>query len=124
MNLLLDTHILLWWLADSPRLHRKARSAIQDAGEVWVSAVSAWEIEAKRSRGLLDSPANLGKVLQAQDILTLSLTVAHAVAAARLPFHHRDPFDRMLVAQASMESLVLMTSDKHLEAYSIPMMRV
>ena len=117
MNLLLDTHILLWWLANSPRLPRQAKIAIQDAAEVWVSAVSAWEIESKRSRGLLDAPGDLEKTLHADGMRTLPVTVSHAVAAARLPLHHRDPFDRMLVAQASMESLVLLTSDKQLAVY-------
>jgi PIN domain nuclease of toxin-antitoxin system len=120
LNLLLDTHILLWWLADSPRLSKKARRAIEESGAVFVSAVSAWEIELKRARGLLRAPNNLEATLRARDLQTLSLTVPHAVAAGRLPLHHRDPFDRMLVAQASLESLTLLTVDKQQAAYGVP----
>ena len=120
MSLLLDTHILLWWLADSPRLSRKARKAIQDAEAVWVSAVSAWEIAVKRSRGLLEAPDNLEATLRARDIQPLPLTMAHATVAGRLPFHHRDPFDRMLIAQAMAESLTLLTADRQQTLYEVP----
>jgi PIN domain nuclease of toxin-antitoxin system len=120
LNLLLDTHILLWWLGDSPRLSKKARRAIEESEAVFVSAVSAWEIELKRARGLLRAPDNLEATLRARDLQTLSLTVAHAIAAGRLPLYHRDPFDRMLVAQASLESLTLLTADKQQAAYGVP----
>ena len=120
MNLLLDTHILLWWLGDSPRLSKKARRAIEESATVFVSAVSAWEIELKRARGLLRAPNNLEATLRARDLQTLSLTVPHAIAAGRLPLYHRDPFDRMLVAQASLESLTLLTADKQQAAYGVP----
>ena len=124
MNLLLDTHILLWWLADSPRLPLKARKAVHDAELVCVSAVSAWEIEIKKARGLLDAPGNLEATLRARDLQAVPLTVAHAVAAARLQMHHRDPFDRMLIAQASLESLTLLTADPEQAAYDVPMIMV
>jgi len=120
LNLLLDTHILLWWLGDSPRLSKKARRAIEESATVFVSAVSAWEIELKRARGLLRAPNNLEATLRARDLQTLSLTVPHAIAAGRLPLYHRDPFDRMLVAQASLESLTLLTADKQQAAYGVP----
>jgi PIN domain nuclease of toxin-antitoxin system len=120
LNLLLDTHILLWWLGDSPRLSKKARRAIEESEAVFVSAVSAWEIELKRARGLLRAPDNLEATLRARDLQTLSLTVPHAIAAGRLPLYHRDPFDRMLVAQASLESLTLLTADKQQAAYGVP----
>ena len=120
MNLLLDTHILLWWLADSPRLSKKARKAIEESDAVFVSAVSAWEIELKRTRGLLRAPDNLEATLRARDLQTLPITIAHAVAAGSLPRHHGDPFDRMLVAQASIESLTLLTADKRQAAYNVP----
>lgn len=120
MNLLLDTHILLWWLADSPRLSKKARKAIQDSEIVWVSAVSTWEIELKRSRGMLEAPDNLEATLRARDLDSLPVTIAHTVAGARLPLHHRDPFDRILIAQATIESLMLLTADKQQAAYDVP----
>jgi PIN domain nuclease of toxin-antitoxin system len=120
LNLLLDTHILLWWLADSPRLSKMARRAIEESEAVFVSAVSAWEIELKRARSLLRAPDNLEATLRARDLQTLSLTVSHAIAAGRLPRHHGDPFDRMLIAQASIESLTLLTADKQQAAYGVP----
>ncbi len=119
MNLLLDTHILIWWMADSRRLSKKARATIEESGIVYVSAVSAWEIETKRARGLLEAPDDLEVVVRARDLKSLSLTMAHAVAAAHLPPYHRDPFDRMLVAQAQAESLTLMTHDSYLPQYGI-----
>ena len=107
-------------VTDSPRLSKKARRATEESEAVFVSAVSAWEIELKRARGLLRAPDNLETTLRARDLQTLSLTVPHAIAAGRLPLYHRDPFDRMLVAQASLESLTLLTSDKQQAAYGVP----
>ena len=123
MNLLLDTHILLWWLMDSRRLSARARAAMEQAETICVSAVSAWEIEAKRSRGLLRAPDNLESTLRGFDLRPLSLTITHAVAAARLPMHHRDPFDRMLIAQTSLESLTLVTADSQLAVYGVPVLQ-
>lgn len=122
MNLLLDTHILLWWLTDSPRLPDQVRKTISRAEAVTASAVSGWEIESKRLRGLLKAPDDLEATLAARDIGVLSITMAHAIASARLPLHHRDPFDRLLVAQALAESLTLVTHDEHLKAYRVPML--
>jgi PIN domain nuclease of toxin-antitoxin system len=120
LNVLLDTHILIWWLADSPRLSKKARNAIENSEIVWASAVSAWEIEVKRARGLLEAPDDLEATLRARDLRMLSLSVAHAIAAAQLPALHRDPFDRMLVAQTAIESLKLLTADPRHAAYDVP----
>jgi PIN domain nuclease of toxin-antitoxin system len=124
LNLLLDTHILIWWLADSPRLSKKARAAIENSEIVWASAVSAWEIEVKRARGLLEAPDDLEATLLSRDLRMLSLTVAHAIAAAHLPPLHRDPFDRMLVAQSAIESLTLLTADQRQAAYDVPVILV
>ena len=124
MNLLLDTHILLWWLEDSPRLSASARDTIRDSEIVFASAVSAWEIEVKRARGLLRAPDNLEMTIRARDLQPLSMTISHAVAAGRLPSHHGDPFDRMLIAQALLESLTLMTADKKLKHYDVAVMLV
>jgi PIN domain nuclease of toxin-antitoxin system len=124
LNLLLDTHVLLWWLADSRRLSKRARTVIEDSEIVWVSAVSAWEIETKRARGLLEAPDDLETTLRAHDLKSLALTMAHAVAAGRLPHHHRDPFDRMLIAQAAIESLALLTADKQQAAYDVQVILV
>ena len=121
LNLLLDTHILIWWLADHKLLTKRARTAIEDADVAWVSSISAWEMEIKRVRGRLDSPSNLEETLKARDLRSLPMTMAHAITAARLPPHHRDPFDRMLIAQATVESLVVLTADPLFAAYDVPM---
>jgi PIN domain nuclease of toxin-antitoxin system len=117
MRLLLDTHILLWWLGDDERLADKARDFIDQSEAVFVSAASAWEIAIKSSIGKLRSPDDLHDVLHANRIVELPVTIVHALAAARLPRHHGDPFDRMLVAQATVESLTLLTSDAVLGRY-------
>lgn len=124
LNLLLDTHILLWWLTDSRKLNKKARTLIENAQSIWVSAVSAWEIESKRSQGLLDAPADLEAVIAGNGFCALAMTIPHAITAGRLPLHHRDPFDRLLVAQASEEQLTLLTHDGMLARYQVPILVV
>ncbi len=118
MNLLLDTNIVLWWLADSPRLSESTRELILKSPAVYVSAATTWEIEIKMALGKLEAPENLEDELSASHFVPLAITVAHSIAAARLPRHHDDPFDRMLIAQANAESLILLTSDKRLGEYS------
>ena len=118
MNLLLDTHVFLWWLADDRRLSANARKAIENSELVFVSAATAWEIGIKSSLKKLEFRGELEAEMTANNFLPLPVTVAHAVSAGRLPRHHNDPFDRMLVAQASLEKLTLLTSDKRLAAYS------
>ncbi len=117
MNLLLDTNVLLWWLMDSRLLTARARRAILDADTVHVSPASFWEIEIKKARGNLDAPDQLAEVAIARGLRPLPITIAHAVAAGRLPDIHRDPFDRMLIAQAQLESLTLATADALLRRY-------
>jgi PIN domain nuclease of toxin-antitoxin system len=117
LNLLLDTNVLLWWLAESPRLSRDARKMVTASPVVYVSAASTWEIEIKRALGKLSAPENLEEELSASNFVPLAITVAHSLAAARLPRHHDDPFDRMLIAQAAVEALTLVTSDRRLTDY-------
>lgn len=117
MKLLLDTHVLLWWLAQSKRLPRAARDAIADADLVYISAVTAWEIAIKVSLGKLGFRGDVEEQLALNQFLALPVTVGHAVAAGKLPPHHGDPFDRMLVAQASAESLTLVTGDVRIRRY-------
>lgn len=118
MRLLLDTHALIWALTD--RLAGVARDAVSDGrNAVLVSAVSVWEIEIKRSRRRLDVPDDLVDALAATGFEPLAITVAHCVAAGRLPAHHRDPFDRMLVAQARLEGLTIVTRDPMIARYQV-----
>ena len=118
MNLLLDTHVFLWWLEDHKRLPARARKTIEECELIFVSAATAWEIGIKSSLKKLEFRGDLEAELTTNNFLPLPVTVAHAVAAGRLPRHHNDPFDRMLVAQASLEKLTLLTSDERLTAYS------
>ena len=117
MNLLLDTHILLWWLANSRQLSVAAHTAILGSERTYVSAATAWEINIKVSLGKLDFDGDMEAQLALNNFLSLPVTVAHAVVAGKLPRHHNDPFDRMLIAQAKAESLTLLTHDRRLKAY-------
>jgi PIN domain nuclease of toxin-antitoxin system len=117
MTLLLDTNILLWWLEDSPRLPKRPRQLINRGGKVLVSAATVWEIAIKKALGKLEAPNSLEEALAESSFLELPITARHAESAAALPRHHDDPFDRMLVAQAQLEGLKLLTSDERLRAY-------
>jgi len=120
VRLLLDTHALLWWLEDDPKLDREALAAINDP-ESWVavSAVSAWEISVKEALGKLKAPRDLTAALAANNLAELPITVSHALRAGALPPHHADPFDRMLIAQAELEGLTIVTRDPGFEPYGI-----
>lgn len=118
MKLLLDTHIYLWWLIDSPSLSRSARQMIPAADQVFVSVVSIWEAGIKWRAGKLPvSPEALVEGLNDNGMTTLPVSLNHTLQLCRLPDHHRDPFDRMLVAQAMSEPMFLLTSDGALAEY-------
>lgn len=118
MRLLIDTHLLLWWLADSPLLPDKARHLIgEPSNTIFVSAVTFWEIWLKASLGKLRLPADFEERVWAGSFEKLPLTVAQTREIAHLPWHHRDPFDRMLIAQARTEALTMITADAALQAY-------
>ena len=120
MSLLLDTHTLLWWLNDTPGLSREARESIGDGHrDVYVSAATAWEISIKKRLGKLEAPDDLDAALSENTFQELPITIAHATAAGQLPDHHADPFDRMLVAQAKLENLTLVTRDRNIAKYEI-----
>lgn len=120
MRLLLDTHVLLWWLANDPSLGEEVREGISDAGSgVFVSAASAWEISIKQALGKLDAPSDLVRQIELNRFEPLPITVSHAYAAGALPRHHDDPFDRVLVAQAAAEGLTLATRDPRMSLYSV-----
>lgn len=120
MRLLLDTNALIWALRNDPTLYARARAAIDDPdNDVFVSMVSVWEISIKRSMGKLDVPANFVERIRNADYIPLLATFEHAELAGRLPLHHRDPFDRMLVAQAQVEDLILVTRDGDIPRYEV-----
>ena len=117
---LLDTHAVLWALADPAKLSRAARTALEDArNEVFVSVVSGWEIAIKRALGKLEAPDDLEAAIRMQGFEPLLLTFHHAAQAGGLPPHHRDPFDRMLIAQAQAEGLILVTRDSNIPLYGV-----
>lgn len=127
VSLLLDTHALLWWLADDPRLDPRARQAIAEPDTpVWVSAASCWEIATKHRLGKLDDPAGiiprLPDIVQERGMAPLAISPRHALAAGALPGPHRDPFDRMLIAQARMEQLTVVTIDPVFQEYGVPVL--
>jgi len=120
VTLLLDTHVLLWWLADDPRLTPAMREAIADPSvSVMVSAASAWEAAIKAGAGKLTVPDGLQQELKRQGFDELPVTVEDGLAAGALPRHHSDPFDRMLIAQAARRRFVLVTADRRFVDYDV-----
>ena len=124
MNLLLDTHVLLWWLTDPASLSQQAQAVIA-SGEnlVFVSAASVWEMTIKSGLGKLTMPNDLDQQMQIERFDELPIRIADARLVATLPALHRDPFDRMLVAQARNNSLILVTRDRLILAYGGKMLR-
>lgn len=121
MRLLLDTYVLLWWLDDSPALGARARDLISlGENEVFVSAISAAEIAIKSSVGRLRVPADLEQQIDENAFAPLPFRLRHGLAVETLPLHHRDPFDRLLIAQAQCENLAVVTADQMFAAYDVP----
>lgn len=119
-RILLDTHALLWWLSDDAALGPGAREVIAEPrNEVLVSAASIWEIGIKRQKGLLEVPSDLEALVEDEGFGKLPISLFHAQQAGSLPEIHRDPFDRMLVAQAQAEGLELLTADETIPRYSV-----
>ena len=118
MNLLLDTHVLIWAFSQDPQLSQAATEAIRDGENmVFVSAATAWEIAIKSALGKLKAPLHIDAIIDEKNFLKLNITPHHADYLRQLPNHHRDPFDRMLVAQAQCESLEIITADKTIGLY-------
>ena len=124
MNLLLDTHTLIWALENHPALSVDARDAIIDGGNmVFVSSVSAWEISIKKAMGKLKAPDNLAEETKLHRFTQLNINFDHAKLAGELPDFHKDPFDRMLIAQAIIEKLTLVTGDSQIANYDVSLLK-
>ncbi len=124
-RLLLDTHALLWWLIDEgeSQLGEQARAAIADPdNEVFVSAASTWEMSIKSSLGKLTVPEDMDGIVEEEGFTKLPISLFHGDQAGRLTDHHKDPFDRMLIAQAQAEGLVIVTSDGKINQYGVRVM--
>ena len=118
--LLLDTHVLLWWLDDQSLLAAEARERIADPRRpVFVSAAAVWEITIKRQLGKLEAPDDLEEALEQERFQHLPIAVRHALAVADLPSIHRDPFDRIQIAQARLEGLTIVTRDTWIPRYGV-----
>ncbi len=115
---LLDTHVFLWWILDDQRLPEKVRLILRNREhQIWVSAATIWEIFIKKNRGNLNAADSVESFIYSEGFKPLNITIEHAKTAGLLPRHHEDPFDRMLIAQAMVENLKLITSDKHFKKY-------
>jgi PIN domain nuclease of toxin-antitoxin system len=121
LTLLLDTHLVLWWMAgEASRISKRALAALGSEGiDPVVSAVTVWEAAIKRGLGKLEAPDDLLAQLEGAGVELLPITARHADLVASLPLHHRDPFDRLLVAQATVEGLALVTDDESIRRYDV-----
>lgn len=119
-RVLLDTHALLWWLNGSQQLGKNSIETISNQdNEIFVSAASIWEIAIKKKKGLLEAPGDFDSIITEEGFKHLPISSYHAEQAGELELHHKDPFDRMLVAQAQAEGLILMTNDNEIPKYSV-----
>jgi len=119
VRVLVDSHVALWWLEGSASLGAKCRQLVEQADEAYFSVVTPWELGIKRALGKLTMPDGLVAALQSGGFISLGISADHAERAPELPPHHRDPFDRMLIAQAQLEALTLVTADQMLGAYEV-----
>ncbi|MBV9076613.1 MAG: type II toxin-antitoxin system VapC family toxin [Methylobacteriaceae bacterium] len=121
--LLLDSNAFLWWALEPDRLSRPAGIRLSQSGStLTISAATVWELEIKRANGRLQLRSSIWDGLPAHGIQVLSIDTADALAATRLPAHHRDPFDRMIIAQAQRRGLTVVTHDREFEAYGLPIL--
>jgi PIN domain nuclease of toxin-antitoxin system len=119
VSLLVDTHIVLWWLADDETLGDEIKDRLDHEPDVYVSVATMWEVAIKQALGKLPGPANLPELIRDSGLTPLLITAEHAIGAGRLPLIHRDPFDRMLIAQAQREDLTLVTRGEHCQKYDV-----
>jgi PIN domain nuclease of toxin-antitoxin system len=119
VTLLLDTHVVLWWLTDDRTLSDDIKDRLDHEPDVYVSSATIWEVAVKQAIGKIKEPADLPERIRGSGFRQLPITFEHAIAAGRLPLIHRDPFDRMLVAQARVEDLTLVTRDAEVQKYEV-----
>jgi PIN domain nuclease of toxin-antitoxin system len=124
MSLLLDTHVILWWLTDDAALSDDVKARLDDEPDVYVSPASLWEVIIKQSIGKLSGPIEVAEDIRDSGFRELPVTFRHAIVAGRLPLIHRDPFDRMLVAQAQCEGFTLASRDPHIQKYDVAVLPV
>jgi PIN domain nuclease of toxin-antitoxin system len=124
MSLLLDTHIALWGITADPTLDPDLLDRLRHDPDIFLSPVSLWEITIKQAAGKLTGPADLAERILGLRFRELPVTHRHAIAAGRLPPHHRDPFDRMLIAQATVDGLTLVTRDADVQRYEVDLLIV
>ncbi len=122
MRLLVDSHVALWWLEANDKLGPQTRDLLESADEAYFSAATPWELGIERALGKLDFPDGMADALVAAGFTELRISAAHAESAAKLPPHHRDPFDRMLIAQARAEAFVLVTADRAMQPYDLQLL--
>jgi PIN domain nuclease of toxin-antitoxin system len=121
--LLLDTHVLIWWFEGGEQLSGETRNVLADPDTpVFVSAASLWEVSIKRAKGRLDAPEDLSSWVRKEAFIELPISFEQAEAAGSLPPHHADPFDRILVAQARLKGLTIVTRDPAFEPYGVPLL--
>lgn len=117
---LLDTHVFLWWLAGDSRLGQITMKLIRDPrNEVFVSSVSSWEIAIKKATGKLEAPNDIDTIVDEEGFSELPISIYHGEIAGGLPMHHKDPFDRMLIAQATVQGVQLITNDHLIQRYDV-----
>jgi PIN domain nuclease of toxin-antitoxin system len=124
MSLLLDTHVVLWWLADDSALAAEIKERLDHEPDVYISPATIWEVAIKQSLGKLDKPADLAERIRDSGFRHLNITAEHGIVAGRLPLIHRDPFDRMLIAQAQVEHLTLLTRNAEIPKYDVDVLAV
>ncbi len=119
-RILLDSHAFLWWLENNPKLGAEAKDVIADnRNEVYVSAATSWEISIKKAIGKLKAPDDMDSIVESEGFSKLPISLFHGDQAGALPNHHKDPFDRMLIAQAQAEGLTIITSDEKFPPYGV-----
>ena len=123
MSLLVDTHVVLWWLTDDKTLGDDIKDRLDHELDVYVSAASIWEVAIKQAIGKLPGPSDLPERIRDCGFTPLPISAEHAITAGRLPLIHRDPFDRVLVAQAQCEEFTLVTRDENCQQYEVSILK-